>query len=257
MTGVLAELVANSRRAIEDGVYDGVPQNKMSGADLVGSIRGARGAPVIAEVKFASPSQGTILSGADPADIARQMAEGGAVALSVLTQPHRFGGSPDALARVRAAVDIPILMKDIIVDRRQIDAGARMGADYVLLIESVFGPGRRAERDALIGAAHSHGMGVIVEAHSRAELESAAASGAEIAGINNRNLDTLDVDLGTTAAALGGARYDLPIVAESGISRPEDVRRLRAMGADAFLVGTSIMKSGNIGGAVRDLVGAL
>lgn len=256
MSSMLETLVVNSRRAVDDGVYNSVTHHTMSGVDLVRAIRESSNAPVIAEVKFASPSEGDICRGADPVDVAGQMVAGGAVALSVLTQPHMFGGSPKNLSRIRQNVNVPILMKDIVIDARQVEAGARMGADYILLIESVFesaGP-----RDELVDLAHSLGLGVLLESHTRAEFESALRSRADMVGINNRDLGTLEVNLNVTEQIMGAGREGgVPIVTESGISSPEDVRRLRACGADAFLVGTSVMKSGNIKDTVRGLVGAL
>ncbi len=256
MSGVLETLVSNSRRAVSDGVYDSVSPHKSSGVDLAQLVRKTPHVPVISEVKFASPSEGDICRGADPVEVAAQMVEGGAVALSVLTQPHSFGGSPENLARIRQNVNVPILMKDIIIDAHQIEAGAKMGADYVLLIESVFES--NSVRDGLIDLAHSHGLGVLLEAHTPAEFGSAVRSGADMVGINNRNLDTLEVSLATTEEIMAaGPACEVPIVTESGISAPGDIRRLRACGAEVFLVGTSIMKSGDIAGAVRSLVSAV
>lgn len=257
MNNILEMLVKNSQHALDDGVYDSVTNHKMSGIDLVRTVREATNAPIITEVKFASPSEGDICSSLDPVDVARQMIKGGAVALSVLTQPHSFGGSPENLARVRAALDVPILMKDIIIDPRQIEAGAQMGADYVLLIESVFESDTDA-RDGLIELAHSHKMGVLLEAHTRPEFESALRSRADMVGINNRDLNTLKVDVKNTESIMADPPdYNIPIVTESGISKPQEIRSLRACGADAFLVGTSIMKSDNISEAVRILVSAI
>ena len=280
--GMLARLAENSLASVRDGVYDDVPPGRpccgggrgggaVSRAVAAAASRGL--APVIAEVKFASPSLGRIRQGRDPVEIARAMAAGGACAVSVLTQPRLFAGSPSALAAVRAALpDTPILMKDVVVDHRQVDAAGRLGADCVLLMQSLLGgngggnglPGMAG----LVSHAHSLGLEVLAEAHTAAELEAAAsASGADLLGINNRDLDTLEVDLGTTGSilsGLGGAAGGAaalargrPIVSESGISSPADVARLRAAGADAFLVGTGVMSAGaNVEKAVAGLVGA-
>ncbi|MDD9809315.1 MAG: indole-3-glycerol-phosphate synthase [Thaumarchaeota archaeon] len=255
---VLERLVGNSRRAIDEGVYDSVRESRSSGVSLVSAIRAQPRAPVIAEVKPSSPSEGTIRKGADPAVISRDMAAAGAVAISVLTQPHEFGGSPEALARVRESVSVPVMMKDVIVGPAQVDAARRLGADYVLLIQAVFDRGLAGGRDGLIDLAHAGGMGVLLEAHTRAELESALASRADIVGVNNRSLETLEVSLETTRELLAGlGPRRVQIVSESGISGPEDVRLLRSFGADAFLAGTSVMRSRDVGAAVRGLVGAL
>lgn len=255
---VLERLVGNSRRAIEKGVYDSVAENNSSGMSLVSAIRAQAHAPVIAEVKPSSPSEGTIRKAVDPAMIARDMANAGAVAISVLTQPHEFGGSPESLALVREAVGIPVIMKDVIVSPAQVDAARRLGADYVLLIQAVFDRGLAGGLGELIDLAHAGGMGVLLEAHTREELASAMASGADIVGVNNRSLETLEVSLETTRELLEGlGPRRIQVVSESGISGPDDVRRLRSYGADAFLAGTSVMRSRDVGAAVRGLVEAL
>lgn len=279
--GMLARLVENSLASLRDGVYDGVPPGRpcagggggggaLSRAIGAAAARGA--APVIAEVKFASPSMGRIRAGADPAAVARAMAAGGACAVSVLTQPRLFGGSPAALAAVRAALPgMPVLMKDVVVDRRQIDAAAALGADCVLLMRSLFDGGHLSGMGGLVSHAHSLGLEVLAEAHTASEFGGAAASEADLLGVNNRNLDTLEVDLGTTESVLsaaggrGGAAGPpaaasgrrRPVVSESGICAPADIARLRAAGADAFLVGTGVMSGGcNVEKAVAGLVGA-
>lgn len=279
--GMLARLVENSLASLRDGVYDGVPPGRPCAGDGGGGSRGggggggalsravgaaaARGAaPVIAEVKFASPSMGRIRAGADPAAVARAMAAGGACAVSVLTQPRLFGGSPAALAAVRAALPgMPVLMKDVVVDRRQIDAAAALGADCVLLMRSLFDGGHLSGMGGLVSHAHSLGLEVLAEAHTASEFGGAAASEADLLGVNNRNLDTLEVDLGTTESVLSAApaaasgRRCRPVVSESGICAPADIARLRAAGADAFLVGTGVMSGGcNVEKAVAGLVGA-
>lgn len=255
---VLERLVGNSRRAIDKGVYDSVRENNSCGISLASAIRACPRAPVIAEVKVSSPSEGTIRRGADPAVMARDMAAAGAIAISVLTQPHEFGGSPESLALVRESVGVPVIMKDVIVGPAQVDAARRLGADCILLIQAVFDRGLAGGLADLIDLAHSGGMGVLLEAHTRGELASAMASKADVVGVNNRSLETLDVSLETTREVLDGlGPHSVPIVSESGISGPDDVRLLRSYGADAFLAGTSVMKSRDVGEAVRGLVGAL
>lgn len=254
--GMLARLAANSRKAVAEGTYDVGAEMGRSGDDLAGIISAGGGPVLITEVKFASPSRGTIREACDPADVARQMVAGGASALSVLTQPHLFGGSPGNFMRVRAAVGVPMLMKDVVVDRVQVDAAAGMGADCVLLIQSLFDAGLASGLDSMIGYCHGAGLAVLLEVHTRAELDSALRTEADLIGINNRSLDTLEVDLGTTCRVLEGVDAGRPVVSESGISSPEDVRRLRGCGADAFLVGSGIMGRGDVGAAVRELAGA-
>ena len=269
--GMLARLVENSRAALREGVYDDPPAGRPSGprgavSRAIRLAAASGGAPVVAEVKFASPSMGAIREGGDPAAIAAAMVAGGACALSVLTQPYLFGGSPAALAAVRAALPrAPILMKDIVVDGRQIDAAHALGADCVLLMQSLFDGGHLPAgcMAAMVDRAHSLGLEVLAEAHTAAEFGHAAASGADLLGVNNRNLDTLEVDLGATEAVLagraaGGPARGRPVLSESGIAGPRDIARLRAAGADAFLVGTGIMSAagGNVEKAVAGLVGA-
>lgn len=271
---ILRRLVANSMAALDDGVYDvdayaGDAADSLHKSDynLAERIRTAPHAAVISEIKFSSPSEGKLRTASDPATIAAAMVRGGAVGLSVLTQPHLFGGSPEYFAKVRRAVDVPMLMKDIIVDRRQIDAAVQIGADYILLIQSVFGSGACAEQtaDGLAEYARRQGLGVLLEVHTVQEYEEAAASKADIIGINNRNLDTLAIstdvtrDILTQRARQGdgdGGSDERVTISESGIASADDVRRVREYGADGFLVGSSIMKSHNIEEAVRGMVNA-
>ena len=252
---ILKRLVNNSKAAIGDGTYEISASRKGSDRDLLHSIRTGPHATIIAEIKFSSPSLGRIRTASDPGVIARRMVAGGARALSVLTQPHLFGGSPEYLLRVRDAVDVPLLMKDIIIDGVQIEAAGRIGADYVLLIQSLWDAGHLEDIDGMISHAHDRGLKVLLEVHTRQELEKASGTAADLIGVNNRNLDTMEIDLGTTGKVLSG--FDdrtVPVLSESGIRTPEDVRYLKGCGADAFLVGSSIMGSGDVEGHVRGLV---
>ena len=256
MRDVLATLCRNSRECVDRGVYEIRGGRLPGGGSLLGAIRGARGAPVISEVKFSSPSRGGIREPSDPADVAASMVRGGAAALSVLTQPILFGGAPEYLARVRRGTDAPILMKDIVVDRRQIDAAAHIGADCILLISSLFEKGYLSDMEGYIEYSHGKGLEVLLEVHTASEMRKALGTDADLVGINNRNLDTLGVDLSTTSSILGKVEPDRPVVSESGISTPRDILYLRECGAHAFLVGSSIMESDNIESSVRRLVKA-
>ena len=256
--GTLRTLAENARRALADGVYgiEGAAPDAMY--DMAGSIRAARqGACIISEVKFASPSRGTISGRQDHARIAQQMVSGGAAALSVLTQPHLFGGSPKYFEEIRRLVQVPMLMKDVILDRAQLDAARRIGADCVLLIQAIFDAGYASDIDGFIEWAHARRMQVLLEVHDRAELASALRTRCDVIGVNNRNLDTLQVSLETTRTVLAGYQDVRPAVSESGIETPQDVAYLRRCGASAFLVGTSIMKGDDITGGVGRLVRAL
>lgn len=254
MAGTLAKLCENSRQAVREGIYDTGADGERSGTSMEEALRRARGAAIISEVKFASPSLGTIRGAQDPGEVAIQMVEGGAAAISVLTQPYLFGGSPAYLALVRQAVRVPILMKDIVVDVAQVEAARRLGADCILLIQAVFDAGYAYDMDGMIDRAHRYGMQVLAEVHNTPELESALATKCDIIGVNNRNLDTLEISLETTKHVLAGYADRRPAVSESGIESPRDIAYLRGCGASAFLVGTGIMKHGNVKGGVRRLV---
>jgi indole-3-glycerol phosphate synthase len=205
--------------------------------------------PLIAEVKPTSPTtEGQ--RGDDPVELAEEMVAGGAAALSVLTEPEHFGGSTDALERIRAAVDVPVLRKDFLVSEAQLDA---VEADVVLLIVRFLDESGTGDLEDLLAAARERGFQVLVETHSAAEVERALDAGAEMIGVNNRDLAKLDVDLGTFEAVAPEARRlaadgagneqgaSVTLIAESGIATTTDVWRMREAGADALLVGSAIM----------------
>lgn len=225
--------------------------------DLIESIKNNKHASLITEVKFSSPSLGQIRVAKDPVKIAQSMVNGGAVALSVLTQPYLFNGSPIYFIEIRKKLKIPMLMKDIVVDKVQIDAAKSIGADYILLIQSLFDTGRLKEIDEFVGYAHRNNLRVLIESHTNREFENALGTKADLIGINNRNLDTLEIDINTTKKLLDEHKKDRIIVSESGIESPDDILFLKRCGADAFLVGSSIMKSDNIEANVRRLVNAI
>lgn len=253
---ILRKLVNNSRAAIDDGVYEVDCNLKQSTKDFLHIIRTGSHATLLAEIKFASPSLGKIRTLSDPASVARQMITGGARALSVLTQPNLFHGKPEYLIKVREAVNVPLLMKDIMIDRVQIDAAQKMGADFVLVIQSLFDQGYLKEIDEFISYGHNKGLNVLLEVHTKQEFQNALGTEADLIGINNRNLDTLEIDLSTTKTLLSGYEKTRPIISESGVETPEDIRYLQRCGADAFLVGSSIMKTNDIKAHVQRLVSA-
>ena len=207
---------------------------------------------MIAEVKRRSPSKGDLAEIADPAVLARQYAAGGAAAISVLTEERRFGGSLDDLRAVRAAVDVPLLRKDFVVEPYQVLEARAAGADLVLLIVA-------ALDDDLLRRLHDQarelGMTVLVEVHDEAETARAVELGAELVGVNARNLKTLDVDPDTFGRLAPLVPDDRVLVAESGISSPVDVKRYVAEGARAVLVGEALVKDGDPEGAVRAMTG--
>jgi indole-3-glycerol phosphate synthase len=207
--------------------------------DFLAALRGRRPA-IIAEIKRASPSKGDILPGLDPAAVAREYAASGAAAISVLTDRH-FKGSLEDLRAVRAAVDLPLLRKDFIFDPYQLYQARAAGADSILLIAAML---KEADLCALYAAARELGLQALVEVHNEDELRAAARAGAQIVGINNRDLHTFVTDIAVTERLLEGYRGAALIVSESGIDTPDDIRRLDRAGARAFLVGESLLRGG-------------
>lgn len=199
------------------------------------------GLSLIAEVKRKSPSQGDIAA-LDAARVARQYEQGGARAISVLTEPHYFAGSDEDLVAVRGAVRLPILRKDFTVHPGQIAEARALGASAVLLIVAVLAE----ETGAFLEIARQYGLDALVEVHDERELDIAIASRAQIIGINNRNLSDLSIDR-STSPRLGnvarGAGFDGLLVAESGYERPEQLQELQMF--NAVLIGTSLARSGN------------
>ncbi len=210
------------------------------------------GSSVIAEVKRRSPSKGDLADIPDPAVLAREYAAGGAAAISVLTEQRRFGGSLADLRAVRAAVDTPILRKDFIVTEYQLLEARAAGADLVLLIVAALDDDQLRR---LHDVARELGLTVLVEVHDEAETERAVELGAELVGVNARNLKTLAVDGDTFGRLAPLVPADRVKVAESGIFGPDDVRRFVGQGARAVLVGEALVKDGDPQRAVRALTG--
>ncbi len=206
------------------------------------------GISVIAEVKRRSPSKGDLADIPDPAALATAYAAGGAAAISVLTEQRRFGGSLDDLRAVRAAVDTPLLRKDFIVDEYQLVEARAAGADLALLIVAALDDD---DLRRLHDVARELGLTVLVEVHDEPETERALALGAELIGVNSRNLRTLDVDEATFGKLAPLVPDDRVLVAESGISGPADVAGYAAEGARVVLVGEALVRDGDPEGAVR------
>jgi len=253
---ILRKLVNNSQMAIDDGVYDVDADLQKSNKDFIQIINTNPHPTLLTEIKFSSPSLGKIKTLTDPASIAKQMIAGGSKALSVLTQPHLFQGSPEYFMKVREVVDVPMLMKDIMIDKIQIDAAKKIGADYMLVIQSLFDQKFLSDIDEFIDYGHKQGLQILLEVHTKQELENGLKTKADLIGINNRNLDTLEIDIKTTESILSGEEISRPILSESGINTAEDIQYLKKCGADAFLIGSSIMKSDNIEEQVKKLVSA-
>ena len=267
MANILQTIVEQKKREVAQ-----LPQRLIAAGDLRDALlerreprdflaalrRPKRGRPaLIAEVKKASPSAGVICPDFDPVRIATDYEAAGASCLSVLTDEKFFLGSLDHLRQIRAAVKLPLLRKDFIIDERQILEAIEWGADAILLIAAIL---TDAQLERFHSLATEAGLAALVEVHDETELDRALAAGAELVGVNNRDLKTFKVDLTTTerlAARLRGSRDAAGklLVAESGIHTRADVERLTRCRADAILVGESLMKHGDIRGKVRELVG--
>lgn len=252
ITGVREDLSA--RRAdvpleqLHDRV-DAVPP----GPDALATLRAPGGVHLIAEVKRASPSKGALADIPDPATLATQYAEGGASVISVLTEQRRFGGSLADLDAVRAAVTVPVLRKDFVVDPYQVWESRAHGASLVLLMASAL---EQDELTELLALVEDLGMHALLEAHDEAELARCLDAGGRIVGVNARNLKTLEVDPATVLRLLPGLPPDVVGVAESGVTGPDSVRDYVGAGARAVLVGEALVTGSDPRGATRELLAA-
>jgi indole-3-glycerol phosphate synthase len=206
---------------------------------------------VIAEIKAASPSAGSIVKNPNVEEIARDYARGGAAAMSVVTEPEFFGGSPEWIARAASASGLPVVMKDFVIDERQLFCGVAAGASAVLLLASLLDARQIRRFIALLDELRCDAL---VEVHDEGELDRAVEGGARLIGVNNRDLRDFHVDL-ATAERLGSRMPAKVIkVAESGIKTRQDVERLRAAGFHAFLVGESLLRQNDRAAAVQALI---
>lgn len=206
---------------------------------------------IIAEIKKASPSAGLIAEEFDPATIARSYQAAGAAALSVLTDKQYFQGSLDDLMAARTATSLPVLRKDFTLDRYHLLQASTHGADCVLLIVAVL---EVAELKELLAAAEALRLDALVEVHDGDELDRALAAGASLVGVNNRNLKTLEVSLETSFELAGRFPDGILRISESGIRRPDDLKRLQDAGYQGFLVGESLMRQSDQGQALANLL---
>jgi indole-3-glycerol phosphate synthase len=251
IVGVRADLAERQAQSPLDEVK-AKAMAQPSAQDGVRALRG-EGVAVIAEVKRSSPSKGALAAIADPAALAGDYEQGGASVISVLTESRRFGGSLQDLKEVRAKVDIPVLRKDFIVTSYQLWEARAHGADLVLLIVAAL------EQDALVSLierAESIGLTPLVEVHDEAEVTRAVDAGARIIGVNARNLRTLEVDRNTFARLAPLIPDEVVRIAESGVRGPHDLIQYANAGADAVLVGESLVTGKNPRAAVADLVAA-
>jgi len=254
---ILARIVARKREEFAQAAVPRVELERQAEEQRSGR-RGFRAAllerspAIIAEIKKASPSQGILREDFEPAALAREYQQNGAAALSVLTDGPFFQGSLADLRAARQAASLPALRKDFTLDEYHVVEAAASGADAILLIAAILEEKQMRELRELAGG---WGMGAVVEVHSQRELRTALAAGAEIIGVNNRDLRTFAVTLETSLRLAEEIPAGVLKISESGIHSPEDIRRLREAGFDAFLVGEHLLKSASPGEALRALAG--
>ena len=260
MAKILDDIIKKTRADLEKRKVDypvewlgrSLAYNPFTPKDVISALKATKENPyrIIAEVKKASPSKGIIREDFDPIGIAQSYEKGGASALSILTEPHFFKGDKEYLGAVRRYTSIPLLRKDFIIDKYQLVEALAYGADFVLLIAKALG---RKELKELLQYAHHLGLEVLVEIHDKTDLIKAIFAGANIIGINHRNLETFEMDMSLTQKLVPLIPNNKIIVAESGITTHDTVVELAKMGADAFLVGEHFMRQNDITKAVKDL----
>lgn len=261
----LYRLADNSYRALDDGAYDLNTSDIKSHdiLDLRKRIISCPYVPIIGEIKYSSPSHGVLLDEKfSPSYLAETMTESGAIAISVLTQPYEFHGSIHHISAIRHKINAPILMKDIVVSDVQINTARKIGADSILFIKSVFDYNlAEGDLENYLDYANRIGLKAVVEVHTEMEFAEAlklVEGSNNILGINNRNLDTLEVDTSVTTEILKKqSKGKSVVISESGISDSQTIRELRKVGADGFLVGTSLVQSSDIGHKLGELTQAL
>lgn len=253
MSDILDRIVQVKKREVAAGKAAAMARVDRGGRRSFAAALRRPGVGLIAEIKRASPSKGLIRADFDPVAIAKDYEQAGAAAVSVLTDREFFQGDVTYLGQVRAAVGLPLLRKDFIIDPWQLEEAAAAGADAVLLIARLL-PEQELAR--FIAIAGELGLDCLVEVHDEPDLERALGAGATIVGINNRDLATFTVDLATTARLRPQVPAGVTVVAESGIKGPADVRALAALGVDAVLIGETLMRADRPGEAARELVRA-
>lgn len=256
----LEEIVLNKKKELEElkralpekQLIAGLKKNRQIPRGFKKSLRAGKGIRIIAEIKKASPSEGTIREDFNVMKIAQCYENAGACAISVLTENKFFLGRTSYLAMVRSETELPVLRKDFLIDRYQIVESAVLGCDSVLLIASILSDKQLAE---FVGGLESYEIDPLVEVHDETELERALRAGAKIVGINNRDLKTMRIDIKTSEVLAKRIPKSVIKVAESGFESHDEVKRLAEMGIDAFLVGTSILKSKNMESKIKQLMG--
>jgi indole-3-glycerol phosphate synthase len=253
----LQEILDHKWTEVQDLKRRGLPDRKDDDLPPPRDFKKAIATPgrlrLIAEIKFASPSEGVIHDRMDPCAIGRVYEEAGAAAISLLTDTRFFGGRIKDLPRLKKAVSLPVLRKDFMIDPIQVKESLLHGADAILLIARILS---KAQLNELLTLSLESGLAPLTEVHDPHDLEKAIDNGAEMIGINNRNLDTFEVSLQTTVDLASRIPGNCVIVSESGIAHPEDIRSLRKAGVHAFLIGTSLMKSDDMKGKISALLEA-
>ncbi len=259
MPTLLEEIVAYKRQIVSEAL-ERIPIEEICQLDesapahpsFLAGLAAAEDVAIIAEIKKASPSGGLIRADFDPVAIAAIYETNGASAISVLTDEKYFQGCTDYLTQVTNAVDIPVLRKDFVIDAYQVYEARAIGAASLLLITAILTPEQLGDYRELCDEI---GLDALIEVHTLEEVAIALDSGAEIIGINNRDLRTFETDLSTTTDLIEKIPEEVLVVSESGIHSREDVVRLRDAGVNAFLVGESLMREPDVGRKLRELLG--
>ncbi|MGH9980669.1 MAG: indole-3-glycerol phosphate synthase TrpC [Nitrososphaeraceae archaeon] len=263
---MIRRLVKNSFKSIDEGLYNitdiDYSHEPLNLKKNILDIKTKNKIPLITEIKFSSPSKGVIMNrdNVDLLRISREMTEGGAAGLSVLTQKYLFNGSLTNFIRVRQDTSIPMLMKDIIVSEIQLDCAKKIGADYILLIKSIFDKNlAEGDLDRFVKYANKRGLNILFEVHHEYEFNEILKFNlgkADLIGINNRNLENLKIDLQITEKLLKKFnKAKNVIISESGITNSNQIKQLKNAGADAFLIGTSIMENNKqIATKIKELI---
>ncbi|HUV75160.1 MAG TPA: indole-3-glycerol phosphate synthase TrpC [Dehalococcoidales bacterium] len=254
---MLNKIIAEKRKEVEQRKRD-VPLSSLkerlarrqAPLDFALALSGGS-TKLIAEVKKASPSRGLLCPSFNPVELAKTYVHGGAAAISVLTEANYFQGSIEHLAAIREEVKLPLLRKDFIFDRYQIYESGAYGADALLLIVAILS---QEQLEELLSLSHRLGLSCLVEVHNEAEVERALVSGAKIIGINNRDLNTFEVDINTTHRLRPLVTGERIVVSESGIRSREDVERLKEWGVNAVLVGEALVTAGDTLTRIRKLI---